>query len=181
MRQPSYKAGTVASSVKRIHPATDLGANDDVLARHAPDRGAATMFGKAVAIERRTIEEIDAQFERALHRIDGRVVIQVHIEITKRRGSESQDRNLKPGPTKSTARHCEYPVHVDSLFFGPLPGCVTRFFFTLFATGLFTLTVNLAAIASRGNPLRGLPWLYILPPTSPERKSIRRVYGKPRT
>jgi hypothetical protein len=102
----------------------------------------------------------------------------LHEEITKRRGSKPQDRNLKPRPTKGTARHCEYRVHVDSLFSAHCPAAVTRLFFTLFATGLFPLTVNLAAITSRGNPLRGLPWLYILPPTSLERKSIR--HGKPR-
>ena len=81
------------------------------------------MFGEAVAIERRSVEEIDAQLERAFHRIDGRAVIQLHIEIAKRRGSESQDRNLKPRPTKSTAWQCEPGVHIDRHFFGPLPSC----------------------------------------------------------
>jgi hypothetical protein len=135
--------------VKRVHPATDLGANDDVLARHAPDCGAATMFGKAVAVVRRSIEEIDAQFERAIHRIDGRVVIQLHVEIAKRRGSESQDRNLKPRPTKGTARQSECCFHIDRAFPAHCPVAAMRLFLTLLATGLFPLTVNLAAIASR--------------------------------
>ena len=65
------------------------------------------MFGEAVAIVRGTVKKIDAQPERAFHRIDGRVVIQFHEEIAKRRGSESQDRNLKPRPTKGTAWHSE--------------------------------------------------------------------------
>ena len=142
MRQPSHKAGTVVSPVKRIHPATDLGANGDVLARHAPDRGAATMFGKAVAIVRRSIEKIDAQPERAFHRTDGRVVVQLHEEIAKRRGSESQDRNLKSRPTKGTAWHCECCFHIERLFSDPCPVAAIRLFFTLLATGLFPLTVN---------------------------------------
>src|SRR5437899_2850813 len=104
------------------------------------------MFGKAVAIERRTIEEIDAQFERALHRIDGRVVIQVHIEITKRRGSESQDRYLKPRSTKGTAWHSESWLHVDRLFSAHCPVAAMRLFLTLFATGLFPLTANLGQL-----------------------------------
>jgi hypothetical protein len=128
--------------VKRIHPPTDLGANDDVLARHAPDRGAATMFGEAVAIERGTIKKIDAQLERAFHRNNGRFVIQLHEEITKRRSSESQDRNLKPRSTKGTAWHCEYWFHVDRLFSAHCPVTAMRPFLTLLATGLFPLTAN---------------------------------------
>ena len=56
VRLPTDKTGTVASPVKRVHPAADLGADHNVLARHAPDRSAATMFGKAIAIERGSVE-----------------------------------------------------------------------------------------------------------------------------
>ena len=91
------------------------------------------MFGKAVAIERRSVEKIDAQPERAFHRIDGRVVIQLHEEIAKRRGSESQDRNLKPRPSKGTAWHCKCWFHIDRLFSAPCPAATMRLFFILLA------------------------------------------------
>ena len=77
MRLAADKSGTVAAPVKRIHPATDLGAEHDVVARHAPERRAAAMFGQAMAIERRGVEQIDAERERALHRGDRRAVVEL--------------------------------------------------------------------------------------------------------
>jgi len=98
------KAGAVASPVKRVHPAADLGADHNLVARQPPDRCAAAMFGEAVPIKRRGVDQIDAERQRALHRGDGPAVIQLSKEITERRGTEAQHRNLDRGPPQLTSR-----------------------------------------------------------------------------
>src|SRR5258708_15505358 len=61
------------------------------------------MFGEAPAIERRGVEEVDAELERPLCRGDRSGVVEPCEEITKRRGSESEHRDLQPGPAKHPA------------------------------------------------------------------------------
>ena len=106
VRLPTDKAGAVASPVKRVHPATHLGADHNVLARHAPDCCPATMFRQAMPIERGSVEQIDAQFERPPHRGDCRGVVQLSIEITKWRGAKAQRRNLNSRPSQQTSGQC---------------------------------------------------------------------------
>ena len=98
------KARAIASPVKRIHPAADLGADHNLVARQPPDRCATAMLGQAMSIKRRGVDQIDAKDERALHRGDGPAVIQMPIEITERRGSEAERRNLNRGPPQQTSR-----------------------------------------------------------------------------
>src|SRR5216683_2587351 len=114
MLLPADKAGPVVRPVEWIHPATDLGAEHDVPARHAPDRRPAAMFGEAPPIERGRVEQIDAELECPLHRGDRGTVVQPRVEITKRRGSKSQNRDLKSRPAKDAARQCGHRNHASS-------------------------------------------------------------------
>src|ERR1700736_6061871 len=129
MRLSTDKAGTVVGPEERIHPATHLGTDHDVLSPHAPDHRPAAMFGQAAAIMRGSVEKIDAQLECPLHRGDSRAVVPLRVEITKRRGSEPDSRDLKPGPAKPTARHGGHWNHVGGFFAGPLPGRADPSFF----------------------------------------------------
>jgi len=76
------------------------------------------MFGQAVAIERRGVEEVDAEFEGPLCRGDRSGVVEPCEEITKRRGSESEDRDLEPGPAKDAARRPPSRLPARACFFG---------------------------------------------------------------
>ena len=98
--------------MKRVHPATDLGADHDVIARHAPERRPAAMFGEPPAVERRGVEQVDAELEGPLCRGDGGCVVEEREEIAKRRCSEAENRDLEPGPPKHAAQQAS----------GPLPG-----------------------------------------------------------
>src|SRR5262249_15965701 len=112
VRLPTDKAGTIAAPVKRVHPATDFGADHNVLARHTPDHRPAAMFRPAMAIKWGCGEQIDAQRERPLYRGNGGVVIQLRVEIAQRRSSEPERRDLKPRTTKCTARHYRHRDHI---------------------------------------------------------------------
>src|SRR4051794_27081681 len=70
------------------------------------------MLGQPVTIKRRGIEQIDAQCERALHRCNGGGVVEPGIEITKRRSTEAEYGNVKPGSPQWTTRQCDWQSHV---------------------------------------------------------------------
>jgi len=152
---PTDKAGTVNWQVKRVHPATHLGADHNVLSRHAPDHRPAAMFGQAAAIERGSVEKVDPQLECPLCRGDSRGVVQLRVEITKRRRSESQNRDLKRCPAKHTPRHCSRRNQIGRFSSGPLPSHAGAPILGSPANNPIPVTIDPTNRPSMGEGLRG--------------------------
>jgi hypothetical protein len=57
------KPGPGLRLVKRIHPATDLGAKHHIFAWHTAERRSTAMFRQSIAIMGRCIEQIDAELQ----------------------------------------------------------------------------------------------------------------------
>src|SRR5664279_5856414 len=104
MRLPTDKARSVAATMKRIHPASDLGAKHDGVARDPPKRRSAAMFCQPVAIKRRGIQKIDAERKRPVDGADRRRVVELCIEITERCGPEPQNGHIEAGASERPAR-----------------------------------------------------------------------------
>ncbi|MHC2425374.1 hypothetical protein ACVIST_002119 [Bradyrhizobium elkanii] len=106
MRRAAGEIGAVAAAMERVHPAPDLGADDDVVARHAAQRGAAAVFGEAMAVERRRIQQVDAQRKRPLHCCDRSSVVEPCEQVAERRGAEADNGDIEPGAAEPAAWQC---------------------------------------------------------------------------
>lgn len=120
VRLSADKARPGLREVKWIHPAASLGAEDHVLPPYSPERSSAAVLGQTVAVMRRCIDQVDAEFEGAACGGNRRLIVELKEEIAQRRSSEPEDGDLKFGPAKPAPRQCGLRNHGESLLF-PAP------------------------------------------------------------
>jgi hypothetical protein len=69
------------------------------------------MFGQAIAIVGRCIEQIDAELEGTARGSNRSLVVELKKEVAQWRGSESEDRSFKSGPAKGATRQSRLRNH----------------------------------------------------------------------
>src|SRR6185503_10326524 len=106
MRQAAGIARAAVARRARIHHAADLGRHHDAVAAEGAQRGAQSMLGEAVAVQRRDVEQRDAGIEcRTQRRLrDG--LVDARIELAERRAAEAERRNVDAGAAERARGQC---------------------------------------------------------------------------
>ena len=103
-------------AAERIHHASDLGRDDDLVSRDVTKPGAHARFGEAIAIMGRGIEGANAALVGLLDGGDRRLFIENVEEVAERTHAEADRRKRKVGPVASleaTHFHRSLPCPAD--------------------------------------------------------------------